>query len=407
MSSKLDFGNLAELQAKLEEDRNRLELFVIKAKRDHEEKVTRKEKDEERERQYYKAELGMPCGPDNRFLLEDELGKGVFSTVYSAVDTGHKGKLFAIKFIRMDPMCRRATEKEIKLMRRLRNQASVSDPEGAKRLLALAGVEMFEQEGHLAVVLPLMKCDLRAALRKYGEGHGLPLSFVQLFAKDIFLALRALRSIKVIHSDVKPDNLLLSLDRTSVRISDFGSALDVAQAGTVRTDYLQPRYYRAPEVIIGQPYTTQIDMWSAGTTLFELATDKALFRGDTNNGMVHSMLKVCGPFSGSVATSGKFASKHFTESGELKLVSKGSSSTETVPMSTFATPKRTVLQLLEEGTAKRAAMEGSAKASLKHMADLISKCCLLDPAQRATPKVALAHDFFRKADKPESTKAPS
>merc|ERR1719456_299925 len=231
-------------------------------------------------------------------------------------------------------MCRRATEKEVKLMRRLRNQASTADPEGARYLLGLGGIEMFEHEGHLAVVLQLMKCDLRSGLRKYGQGHGLPLPFVHTFARDIFLALRALRSIQVVHTDLKPDNLLISLDRTSVRLSDFGSAMGEEQAGQVRTDYLQPRFYRAPEVIMGQPYTTQIDMWSAGATLYELATDRALFHGESNNGMIQKMLKVCGPFSKAAATTGKFASKHFNENGDFLYKDK-SGAVETLAMSTF------------------------------------------------------------------------
>merc|ERR1719399_1659796 len=203
-------------------------------------------------------------------------------------------------------MCRRATEKEVKLMRRLRNQASTQDPEGATRLLGLGGMEMFEHEGHLAVVLQLMKCDLRSGLRKYGQGHGLPLAFVHTFARDIFLALRALRSIKVVHTDLKPDNLLISLDRTCVKLSDFGSAMDTNQTAQVYTDYLQPRIYRAPEVIMGQPYTTQIDMWSAGVTLFELATDRILLRGESNNGMIHAILKVCGQYPKNRAVMGRF-----------------------------------------------------------------------------------------------------
>jgi len=417
-AKKLDLASITELQKKLEEDKDRLELFVIKAKREHDENKESKEKHDEREREYYRAELGMPCGPGNRFLIEESLGKGVFSTVYRCKDMGQKGKDFAIKFIRNNAMCRRATEKEIKLMRKLRLQASVSDPEGASRLLGLAGIEMFEQEGHLAVVLQLMKCDLRSGLRKYGQGCGLHLAFVHTFARDIFLALRALRSIKVVHTDLKPDNLLMSMDKMSVRLSDFGSAMDTSQAEKVSTDYLQPRFYRAPEVILGQPYTTQIDMWSAGATLYEIATDRTLFRGDSNNGMIHAMLQVCGPAVKTLATSGKFASKHFTESGDFMLKDKGNSSMETLAMSTFEKPSPSVRQMLEEALAKqpvepglsaeaKARADARAKGSMQQLADLICKCCALDPAKRATPKDALAHPFAQKAAKAEPAKTAS
>lgn len=397
-------GDLGELQRQLDEDRNRLQLFVIKAKQEHEELQESKEKREQREQEYYKVELGEPCGPDNRFLLEAELGKGVFSTVYRGKDLRAQGKEFAVKFVRCNPMCKRAADKEIKLMRRLRNQCSLADPEGAKCLLGLAGMEMFEHEGHLAMVLQLMRCDLRSGLRKYGMGHGLPLAFVQSFGRDIFRALRVLRTIKVVHTDLKPDNLLMSLDKTSVRLSDFGSAMDVAQATNIRTDYLQPRYYRAPEVITGQAYSTQIDVWSAGVTLFELATDKTLFKGETNNGMIHEMLKICGEFPKKLAVSGKFASKHFTVTGDFKWRNRDSGKEETIPMSQFPKPKQPVYDHLNEALKKPEDKEASARheATLASLADLISRCLHFDPSERITPSDALAHAFFNnKIDAPK------
>merc|ERR1719421_1860721 len=124
---------------------------------------------------------------------------------------------------------RKVTEKEVKLMRRLRSQASEKDPDGAACFLGLAGPETFEHCGHLALVFQLQKCDLRSGLHRYGQGKGLPLAFVRNYAVHIFKALRALRSISVIHSDLKPDNLLISLDKASVKLSDFGSAMDVTE----------------------------------------------------------------------------------------------------------------------------------------------------------------------------------
>merc|ERR1712232_1249878 len=103
-----------------------------------------------------------------------------------------------------------------------------------------------------------MKCDLRTALVKYGKGRGFPLlPTVRNLGKNIFLALRALRHAKLCHCDIKPENILLSLDTTSVKLADFGSAIYVDER--VRTAYVQPRYYRAPEIILGQTYDMQID----------------------------------------------------------------------------------------------------------------------------------------------------
>ena len=110
-------------------------------------------------------------------------------------------------------------------------------------------------------------------------------------ARQLFLALRCLRKIKLIHGpglssqrleikgDLKPDNVLMTLSKTEIKLCDFGSAMDVGEA--VKTAYLQPRFYRAPEVVLGTGYDTQIDLWSAGVTLYELASGKILFTGKT------------------------------------------------------------------------------------------------------------------------------
>merc|ERR1712039_988192 len=107
-----------------------------------------------------------------------------------------------------------------------------------------------------------------------------------------FLALRALRQSGLVHCDVKPENLLLSKKTESVKLCDFGCTLLESETERVKKEDFQPRFYRAPEIILGQPFASPIDMWSAGCTLFEMARDDFLFKGDTNNAMMHEMLQV-------------------------------------------------------------------------------------------------------------------
>lgn len=392
-------GDLAELQKKLDEERGRLQLFVLKAKQEHEEKLETADRRERREREYYKPSCwGEPCGPENRYLLEGEVGQGAFSTVFRGRDAA-QGKEYAIKFIRQNAMLRKAAEKEVKLMRRLRMQASVEDPEGARCFLGLAGPETFEHEGHLAVVVQLQKCDLRSGLQKYSQGRGLPLPTVQCYGGNIFMALRALRKVNIIHSDVKPDNLLISLDKASVKLSDFGSAM--AMSERIRTDCVQPRFYRAPEVFLGQSYDMQIDIWSAGLTLFELATGQILFEGKSNNDMVHEMLKVCGAFPLQFATSGDYASRYFTAQGDFRHQDLDAGTPEAIrPMANFpkpGQPPQPFQHLLEEHikVPLPGSDEGRHQARLRRLADLLARCVAPVPAERMLPEAVLGHRFFQ------------
>lgn len=392
--------DLDKLRKQLEEERSKLQLFVLRAKQERADQLESQEKQERREREYYQAPPGDTCGPHGRFVVEEELGRGVFSTVCRCRDAETGGQ-YAIKFIRSNAMFRKATEKEVKLMGRICQQSAVEDPEGARFLLGLAFFEAFEHEGHLALVFELMKCDLRAGLIRYGQGRGLPLlPTVRNFARNLFCALRALRKLKVIHCDVKPENLLLSLDKASVKLSDFGAAMDMAER--VRTDYMQPRFYRAPEVILGQSYSTQIDVWSAGVTLYEVATGRALFSGGTNNEMVHEMLKLRGPFGKEFATSGEFASKHFNNGGDF-LNANGdfainSANPAVIPMGRFATPDQAILKLMEAELKEtpRGIDAARHQSSVRNFADLVERCLTPDPARRPTPEAVLAHRFFEK-----------
>lgn len=388
-------GDLAELQKGLAKERGLLQLFVLRAKQELEEQKETKEKKERREREYFKAEFGEPCGPKNQLLLEEELGKGAFSTVFKCRDVGVSGKEYAIKFIRANAMLRKATEKEIRLMRRLRSEASEQDPEGARCFLGLAGPETFEHNGHLALVFHLQRCDLRSGLQKYGQGRGLPLPNVRSYTRDIFMALRALRKVNIIHSDLKPDNLLMSMDKSSVKLSDFGSAMDISER--IRTDYVQPRFYRAPEIILGQSYGPAIDIWSAGATVYELATGRILFTGKSNNGMVYEMLKVCGAFSKRLATTGDFAAKHFSAEGDFRL--KEPTGEKLLPAGHFKKPPNAIPVLLAD-LAKRVPQGTDSnlhQVQVKLFGDLISKCVVPDPAERSTPEQVLVHRFLLKA----------
>ena len=101
-----------------------------------------------------------------------------------------------------------------------------------------------------------------------------------------------MRNKGVIHCDMKPENILFTDGRVQdVKIIDFGaSCLDY----TTGFFYVQSRYYRAPEVVLGMKYSYEIDMWSMGCILYELITGDPIFPAKDENHLLEQFIAVIG-----------------------------------------------------------------------------------------------------------------
>ena len=95
----------------------------------------------------------------------------------------------------------------------------------------------------------------------------------------------------IIHCDLKPENILLKHPkRSNVKVIDFGSS---CKSNKRMYTYIQSRFYRSPEVILGLPYTVAIDMWSLGCILVEMYTGEPLFSGTDQIDQMRKIVKVC------------------------------------------------------------------------------------------------------------------
>ncbi|KAL0299839.1 UNVERIFIED_CONTAM: Dual specificity protein kinase YAK1 [Sesamum radiatum] len=130
-------------------------------------------------------------------------------------------------------------------------------------------------------------------LIKLNHFRGLSLSIVQLFSKQILRGLTLMKDAGIIHCDLKPENILLctSVKPAEIKIIDFGSAC--MEDRTVYS-YIQSRYYRSPEVLLGYQYTTAIDMWSFGCIVAELFLGLPLFPGASEFDLLRRMIKILG-----------------------------------------------------------------------------------------------------------------
>ena len=75
---------------------------------------------------------------------------------------------------------------------------------------------------------------------------------IRTFAIQLLNALAFFRETRVIHADLKPENVMLkSKTKTGIKVIDFGTSMF---AGEAHYQYIQSRFYRAPEVILSVPY---------------------------------------------------------------------------------------------------------------------------------------------------------
>ena len=104
---------------------------------------------------------------------------------------------------------------------------------------------------------------------------GMPRDLLKSVAAQILNALKHLRDIRIIHGDLKPENIVFTNQHMkNVKLIDFGIAQPESR---LIHGYVQSRAYRSPEVVLGLQLTCAIDMWSFGCILVEMVTGKPLF----------------------------------------------------------------------------------------------------------------------------------
>ncbi|GFF44112.1 serine/threonine-protein kinase prp4 [Aspergillus udagawae] len=331
---------------------------------------------------YYNVRLGELI--NGRYHVQQNLGKGMFSSVVRATDA-KTGGLVAIKIIRQNDTMRKAGLKEIGILEQLRE----ADPEDKKHVIRFE--RHFDHKGHLCMVFENLSLNLREVLKKFGRDVGLNLRAIRAYAQQIFLGLSLLRKCNILHADLKPDNLLVNEQRNVLKVCDLGSASPATENEI--TPYLVSRFYRAPEIILGIPYDHAIDVWSIGCTLFELYTGKILFTGRNNNQMLRSIMECRGKYPPKLLRKGSLTHQHFddmlnfhsTEEDKItgRLVTK---------VLDFKKPTRDLRTRLMGKNAK-GMTDGEAKELALFM-DLLDRCLSLNPEKRCTPAEALRHPFI-------------
>ncbi|QSL64359.1 hypothetical protein MERGE_001659 [Pneumocystis wakefieldiae] len=300
-----------------------------------------------------------------RYEIYSILGKGSFGQVIKCFD--YKiGKTVAIKIIRNKKSFHAQALVETKILKKL----SEWDPNDDYSFIKY--IDHFYFRDHLCIVMELLDINLYELIR-INDFRGFSLPLIRCFAKQLLQNLVFLKKHGIIHCDLKPENILLSHGiGTNIKVIDFGSSC--FENEKVYT-YIQSRFYRSPEVILGLSYGISIDIWSLGCILAELYTGHPIFPGEDEQEQLACIMEVLGIPEKYLIEKSSRRMLFFDSSGNPRF-SVSSKGRRRVPSS------KTLSQIV--------------KCNHISFLDFLSKCLLWDPEYRLTPEKALEHEFVTK-----------
>jgi serine/threonine kinase 32 len=212
------------------------------------------------------------------FVLLRCVGKGAFGKV-RVVQHKQTRELYALKYINKVKCVKMKAVANVIQERRLLEEVDHAFIVNLRYA--------FQDDENCFFVLDLMLGgDLRFHLERLGS---LPEDTVRFYVAEIASALGFLHQHRIMHRDLKPDNILLD-ERGHAHLTDFNIAVHFSERRLL-TGVAGSMAYMAPEILAKRGYTYTIDWWSLGVCAYELIFGRRPFRGKTNNELTHSISK--------------------------------------------------------------------------------------------------------------------
>jgi serine/threonine protein kinase len=285
-----------------------------------------------------------------RYERQEKLGEGSYGVVYRAIDT-LTGQTVALKILKLEDL------EEDGVPSTLLREISILKMMNQINIIGLVDVCTSEMPAYLA--FEYVETDLARVMAL--RTRPFRAATVKSYAFQMISAVYYLHSHRIIHRDIKPDNILVSKNGV-LKLCDFGMARYVAVPMRPYTKGVVTLWYKAPELILGGFYELSIDMWSIGCILYEMITYSPLFPGDGQFDQMMRILAVLGTPSESEFPG--FHQKFFDNMG-------------------IEIPDRPGMDI--------GAMMGGADPLL---IDVVVRMLRFDPMKRISAKEALCHPYF-------------
>jgi len=208
------------------------------------------------------------------YNFSDKLGSGTYGAVYKACRKSGTRQVVAIKCVQKSNLSKLETDSivaEISILKKLKHDFIV---------------EMINFNWDSSYIYIIMEYCGAGDLSKYIKKHGkLSEKICQRFLQQLGSALKFLRSENISHMDLKPQNILITVNHPKIsghvlKLADFGFA-QTFSSNEIKHAMRGSPLYMAPEMFLGRPYDAKVDLWSVGVILYECLFGKAPYKSES------------------------------------------------------------------------------------------------------------------------------
>eukprot|EP00742_Colponemidia_sp_Colp-10_P002704 GILJ01002891.1.p1 GENE.GILJ01002891.1~~GILJ01002891.1.p1 ORF type:complete len:667 (+),score=99.99 GILJ01002891.1:104-2104(+) len=210
------------------------------------------------------------------------IGEGTYGLVLKArhKDTSQIVAIKKFKESDEDEQVRKTALREVRILKQLKHENIVNL------------IEVFRRKGKLYLVFEYVERTILQDLERHPEGLD-PLE-VKKCMWQLLRSIEFCHSHNIIHRDIKPENLLIS-KHGALKLCDFGFARTLGGPEAKYTDYVSTRWYRAPELLVGdRKYGKPVDVWAIGCMFAEILNGMPLFPGESDIDTLYHIMKTFG-----------------------------------------------------------------------------------------------------------------
>lgn len=279
-----------------------------------------------------------------------KIGEGSYGVVFKCRNRENSSIVAIKKFVESedDPLIRKIAMREIRMLKQLKHPNLVN-------LL-----EVFRRKRKLHLVFEY--CDHTVLNELEDHPNGVSENSIKRIIYQVLRAVEFCHQHNCIHRDVKPENVLVTKNGI-IKLCDFGFARLLTGPGDEYTDYVATRWYRAPELLVGDTqYGPPVDVWAIGCVFAELLSGQALWPGRSDVDQLYLIKRSLGDLI-----------RRHLEIFRNNQFFRG-----------FNIPE----------CDKREPLESKFPGCSRHAMDFMKNCLVMEPEKRLTCSQLLDHSYF-------------